>query len=198
MNAESVGEEFLRSILYRFRMYKTLGDRALAQLDDENIAWSPGAESNSIRITVKHLHGNMMSRWTDFLTTDGEKPTRERDAEFEDTVVNHQGLIAKWNEGWACLFAAVEPLRPGDLLKAVSIRTQPLSVIDALNRQIGHIAYHVGQIVWLAKHRKGADWQTLSIPRGQSKQLSATGEKDADYHRAALSTEQDEGGKSTS
>lgn len=184
MDPNPIGEEFLKSSLYRFRMYKALGNRALAQLSESDMAWSPDAESNSVRITVKHLHGNMLSRWTDFLTADGEKPTRDRDGEFEDAPLDGASAMADWEEGWACLFRAVEPLTPDDLLKRVTIRTEQLSVLDALHRQLGHIAYHVGEIVWLAKHRKGAAWQTLSIPRGRSRQFSSTGERGADYRGA--------------
>jgi hypothetical protein len=155
--------------LYRFRAAKELGDKALAQLSDDDLRWRPDTESNSIAVVIQHLHGNMMSRWTDFLTTDGEKPTRNRDAEFiEPERVERADLMQKWDEGWACLLSAIESLRPGDLLREVRIRGQELTAVDAILRQLSHVPYHIGQIVYLARMRRGADWKTLSIPRGGS------------------------------
>ncbi len=166
----TLGTAYLESALFRFRGAKELGDKALAQLAVEDMVWSPSPESNSIAVIIQHLHGNMMSRWTDFLTTDGDKPTRNRDGEFvEPGSVTREAILAKWEDGWDCLFHAIESLRPEDLLQDVTIRGQKLSAMDAINRQVAHVPYHVGQIVYLARMRKGGDWHTLSIARGQSK-----------------------------
>jgi len=166
----TIGEIYLDSALYRFRGTKTLGDKTIAQLDAADLAWVPGEESNSIAVIIQHLHGNMMSRWTDFLTSDGDKPWRDRDGEFvEPESVDRDALLQKWELGWACLFEAVEALAADDLLREVVIRGEKMNALDAINRQIAHTAYHVGQIVYLARARKGTAWQTLSIARGQSK-----------------------------
>lgn len=159
---------YLDSVLKRFENLKELGDGALAQLDDEDVRFAPDPEVNSIGVTVQHLHGNMLSRWTDFLTTDGDKPTRDRDGEFEDRSLDAAGAVALWEEGWACTLGALRALGPEDLLKTVTIRGMPLEVLDAIHRQIAHYGYHVGQMVQLAKWRRGASWKTLSIARGQS------------------------------
>jgi hypothetical protein len=126
-------------------------------------------------VLVKHLHGNMMSRWTDFLTSDGEKPWRDRDGEFEPDTLRRSQLMKRWDEGWACLFDALSKLRPKDLGKPVTVRGSEISALDAILRQLSHYASHVGQIVFLAKQLRGADWRTLSIPRGQSKSYSPKG-----------------------
>lgn len=166
----TLAETYLDSALFRFRGTKSLGDKALAQLDNADLAWIPGSESNSIAVIIQHLHGNMMSRWTDFLTTDGDKPWRDRDGEFvEPSELNRDALLQKWELGWACLLEAIESLEPNDLTRDVSIRGEKMSALDAINRQIAHVAYHVGQIVYLARMRKGSAWQTLSIARGESK-----------------------------
>ena len=166
-----VGSLFLDSALHRFRSTKELGDKALAQLADADFLWRPGEESNSIAVIIQHLHGNMQSRWTDFLSTDGEKPWRERDAEFtEPATADRDRLIALWEEGWTCLLSAIARLVPEDLTLDIVVRAQSLSVLDAINRQLTHYAYHVGQIVYLARVRKGDAWNTLSIARGASKQ----------------------------
>ncbi|MCC6797922.1 MAG: DUF1572 family protein [Candidatus Hydrogenedentes bacterium] len=171
----NVGETYLESALFRFRGAKSLGDKALAQLDDSDLAWVPGSESNSIAVIIQHLHGNMMSRWTEFLTSDGDKPWRDRDGEFiEPGTVDRDVLLQKWELGWACLLEAIESLKPDDLLSEVSIRGEKMSALDAINRQIAHVSYHVGQIVYLARMRKGAVWQTLSIARGESKNYKAS------------------------
>lgn len=166
----TIREIYLDSALFRFRGTKSLGDKAIAQLDDADLAWIPGEESNSIAVIIQHLHGNMMSRWTDFLTSDGDKPWRDRDGEFvEPEAVDRDALLQKWEMGWACLLEAVESLMPDDLLRDVSIRGEKMNALDAINRQIAHTAYHVGQIVYLARMCTGGAWQTLSIARGQSK-----------------------------
>jgi hypothetical protein len=163
-----LAEDYLDSMLKRFENIKELGDGALAQLDDADVAFALDPESNSIAVTVQHLHGNMLSRWTDFLTTDGDKPDRDRDGEFEERGRRKDETISLWEAGWACTFQTLRALGPGDLQKIVTIRGMPLVVIDAISRQIAHYAYHVGQIVQIAKHRRGAHWKTLSIARGQS------------------------------
>ncbi|MBX7255908.1 MAG: DUF1572 family protein [Candidatus Hydrogenedentes bacterium] len=171
MDSNTLGAAYLESIVYRFEGAKELGDKALAQTSDDDLTWRPDEESNSIAVIVQHLHGNMLSRWTDFLTTDGEKPTRNRDGEFvEPESATRSAILAKWEQGWACMLSTLRALKPDDLLKDVTIRGQKLTVLDAIQRQLAHVPYHVGQIVYLARMRKGAEWQTLSIARGQSGQ----------------------------
>lgn len=145
-----------------------LGEKAMQQVDDAALVWQYNAESNSIAIIVQHLWGNMRSRWTDFLASDGEKPWREREAEFESVISSRTELMEKWNEGWACLFAALHALQPEDLEKTVYIRNMGHSVVEAINRQLAHYAYHVGQIVYIARMMSGSGWQSLSIPKGGS------------------------------
>jgi hypothetical protein len=159
-----------------FRQYKRLGDRAMAQCPDEGLFVMLDAESNSIAIIVKHMAGNMRSRWRDFLTTDGEKPDRNRDTEFEAPPKTRAELMAMWEGGWKYVFDALAPLTEADLARTVMIRSEPHSVMQAINRQVAHYAHHVGQIVFLAKHfatKAGKKWETLSVPRGQSKQVTA-------------------------
>lgn len=165
---DTCGSAFLDHALKRFENVKELGDRAIAQLEEEEFHFSLDAESNAIAIQIQHLHGNMMSRWTDFLSSDGEKEWRRRDVEFEAQALDAGALKARWEEGWKCLFAAMRSLAPEDLLRNVYIRAEPLLVLDAILRQLAHVNYHVGQIVQLAKHLRGPEWQTLSIARGQS------------------------------
>jgi uncharacterized protein DUF1572 len=159
-----------------FRHYKKLGDRAMAQCPDEGLFVMLDAESNSIAIIVKHMAGNMRSRWRDFLTTDGEKPDRNRDTEFEAPPKTRAELTEMWEGGWKYLFEALKALTDADLTKTVTIRSSPHSVMQAINRQVAHYAHHVGQIVLLAKHfatKAGKKWETLSVPRGQSTQFTA-------------------------
>jgi Protein of unknown function (DUF1572) len=163
---ERLREEFLRSARSRFAELKALGDAALARMDEADLRFTPDPESNSVAVIVQHVAGNMMSRWTEFLTTDGEKPDRNRDAEFvlaEGST--KEKLIALWEKGWARLFEAVGALTVTDLDRRVSIRGQPLSVVDAVQRQLTHYGQHVGQIVYIAKHRRWRSWESLSIPR---------------------------------
>ena len=153
--------------LFTLRWYKDLAERALAQLDEAELHWAPDAEANSVAIVVKHLAGNMVSRWTDFLTADGEKPDRNRDDEFIDTIGTRAELMAAWENGWQCVFDALEPLSDRDLERVVRIRGRDHTVRQAIVRQLTHYAYHVGQIVYLARMRKGAEgWTSLSIARG--------------------------------
>ena len=166
---EALAAHFLEDALAVFRKYKRLGEDAMAQLDDAEFFAQIDAEANSVAVIVKHLAGNMRSRWTDFLTTDGEKPDRERDAEFEIEAGATRAEVSEWWEaGWRCVFEAVEPLHSSDLARTVLIRGEPHRVVKAINRQLTHYAYHVGQIVLLAKHFKSEQWQSLSIPRGRS------------------------------
>ncbi len=155
------------------RHYKHLGERAIAQAPDEALTIALDAESNSIAIIVKHLYGNMRSRWTDFLTTDGEKPDRNRDTEFESPAATRDELIAQWEAGWKYLFDALAALTDADLGRKVLIRSEPHSVMQAINRQVAHYSYHVGQIVFLAKHFASANWTTLTVPRGKSAEVTA-------------------------
>jgi hypothetical protein len=159
-------EHYLEETIRQLRKLKDLADKAMAQIRDEDWFTTLDEEANSIAVIVKHMAGNMRSRWTDFLTSDGEKPDRRRDLEFEIEVRDaKESLLKRWEIGWRCLFDALTPLKPEDLGKTVLIRGEPHSVMQAINRQLSHYAYHVGQIVFLAKHFAGARWQTLSVPR---------------------------------
>jgi len=161
-----IAEAWLADALLQFRKYKDLGDAALAQVGDADFFRTIDPESNSVALVVN----NMRSRWTDFLTTDGEKPDRHRDSEFEREAADSRGsLLARWEDGWARTFAAIEPLREADLLTEVRIRGQAHTVMQAVHRQLTHYAYHIGQIVFLAKHFAGGRWTSLSIPKGRSK-----------------------------
>ncbi len=174
----ALAQHYLENALATFRGYKTLAEKAFQQLTDVDLFRTIDEESNSIAIIMKHMSGNMISRWTDFLTTDGEKPTRNRDGEFVmEPADTKDKLFAQWEKGWNCLFSALEALKPADLCKQVTIRGAPLSVLEAINRQLTHKAYHVGQIVLLAKHFKSSAWKSLSIPRGQSATYRAAVEK---------------------
>jgi uncharacterized damage-inducible protein DinB len=167
---------YLKDSTDLFRYYKKLGERAMAQCPDEALFTTLDTESNSIAIIVKHMAGNMRSRWTDFLTTDGEKPDRNRDTEFEEPPKTRGELMEMWESGWKFVFDALEPLTDEDLARTVTIRNEPHSVMQAINRQVAHYTHHVGQILFLAKHltvKSWGKWQSLSVPRGQSKQFSA-------------------------
>src|SRR2546425_1550082 len=171
---------YVKDSIDLFRYYKKLGERAMAQCSDEGLAATIDAESNSIAVIVKHMAGNMRSRWTDFLTSDGEKPDRNRDTEFEDAPKTRAALVELWERGWKYLFDALEPLTDKDLVRKITIRTEPHSVMQAINRQIAHYSYHVGQIVYLARHFAGAKWQTLTIPKRKSGEFNkqvAAGER---------------------
>ncbi len=155
-----------------FRYYKNLAERALAQVADDQLFYAQDEECNSIAIIVKHMAGNMRSRWTDFLTTDGEKPSRNRDTEFEGPPKDRQQLMRTWEEGWTCLFNALASLDDSHLSQRVLIRGEAHSVLQAMNRQLCHYAYHVGQIVMLAKQRRKGDWISLTVPRGKSAEFN--------------------------
>jgi hypothetical protein len=159
-------ENYLESIRQQFQYNKTLGERTMAQLDDSQLFWQYNPESNSVGIIVKHLWGNMLSRWTDFLTSDGEKPWREREAEFDVDIKTRTELMEKWAAGWACVFAALDRINEENITSIIYIRNTGHTVTEALNRQLAHYAYHVGQMVYLGRMQRGAAWQSLSIPRG--------------------------------
>ena len=164
----NIATELLSSWIKRFKEYKTLGDKTFTQLTDEEMHHQPNDASNSIAIIIQHMNGNMLSRWTNFLTEDGEKEWRKRDEEFEVHPVSKEKLLTLWEEGWKVFLDTLESLQEDDLLKTVTIRTQALLVIDAINRQLAHYSYHVGQIVYIGRWLKDKDWQSLSIPKGNS------------------------------
>jgi Protein of unknown function (DUF1572) len=169
----SLAKHYLDDALTSFRDYKALAEKAFAQLKDEEFFLALDEEANSIGVIIKHMSGNMRSRWTDFLSSDGEKQDRNRDAEFMLTDdVSRDGLMEQWEEGWSRVFGAIEPLQPEDLGRKVLIRGEEHSVIEAVNRQLTHYAYHTGQIVFLAKHIRSADWKSLSIPRNRSAEFN--------------------------
>jgi hypothetical protein len=171
---QSLAQHYLDDALQTFRDQKRLAERAFEQISDEDFFATLDVESNSIAVIIKHIAGNMLSRWTDFLTTDGEKPERNRDIEFVMLPgTTKDDMIAYWDRGWKCVFDAVEPLKPEDLMRTITIRGQDHTVLQAINRQIAHYAYHVGQIVYLSKHFKASEWQSLSIPRNRSAEFNA-------------------------
>lgn len=155
-----------------FHHYKKLADAAVAQVADADLTRTLDPEMNSIAIVMKHMAGNMLSRWTDFLSTDGEKPNRNRDGEFENPPATRSELLAFWERGWDCLFHALDPLTEADMGRTVTIRGEAHSVTQAINRQVAHLSYHTGQIVMLAKHFQSANWKSLSIPRHQSQRFN--------------------------
>jgi hypothetical protein len=163
---------YLEDSLALFRHYKKLAERAMAQLTDQQLMTVLDEESNSIAIIVKHMTGNMRSRWTDFLTSDGEKTDRQRDTEFVDPPQSREALFAAWEEGWNCMFRTLESLTEADLCRAVTIRGEAHSVMQAINRQTAHYAYHCGQIVLLAKHLNHGGWKALTVPRGGSQEFN--------------------------
>ncbi len=164
---------YIEDSLAVFRYYKSLAERAMQQVRDEDLFATLDAEANSIAIVVKHMAGNMRSRWTDFLTTDGEKPDRDRDSEFVAPPATRAALLALWEEGWSRLLGAIEPLTDADLQRTVTIRGEAHSVMQAINRQVAHLSYHVGQIVLLAKHFAGDRWQSLTVPRNKSAEFNS-------------------------
>jgi len=164
---------YLQSAKRQFNLYKHLGDKAIGQLSTDGLFWQPDEDSNSIAIIIRHMHGNMLSRWTDFMTTDGEKESRNRDAEFENSEPNPELLKQQWEEGWKCLFDALDSITDNDLEHLIYIRNDGLTVLEAINRQIAHYSYHVGQIVFIAKMVARKDWQTLSIAKNASNEYNA-------------------------
>ena len=161
-------ESYLSSITKQFEYYKSLGDKTFDQLSFDEMLWQSDADSNSVSILVKHIVGNMLSRWTNFLTEDGEKAWRNRDDEFISDFASKEEIIAAWESGWFCLFKAIKPLKPEDLESIIYIRNGGHTVTEAINRQLAHYTYHIGQIVFLGKLLKGGDWKSLSIPKGDS------------------------------
>ncbi len=169
MSADLLAERYLSDVILEFNKMKQLAEKAITQVEDRELFEILDPESNSIAIVMKHMSGNMRSRWTDFLTSDGEKPDRNRDDEFIISVgTTRQSILEAWEDGWNRVFAAIRSLKPQDLLEKVYIRGEAHAVIEAINRQLIHYAYHVGQIVFLAKHMRSSKWKSLSIPRGQS------------------------------
>jgi uncharacterized damage-inducible protein DinB len=174
--AHRLTTSYIKDSVDLFRYYKGLAERAIQQCSDDALFSALDAESNSIAIIVKHMLGNMSSRWTDFLTTDGEKPDRNRDSEFEEPPKNRDELIEMWKSGWKILFDALDQLSEADLARTITIRTEPHSVMQAINRQVAHYCYHVGQIVFLAKHFTAAsagNWTSLTVPRNTSAQFNS-------------------------
>lgn len=170
---------YLEDSIALFQFYKKMAERAMEQVTDEQLFATLDEEMNSIAIIVKHMTGNMRSRWTDFMTSDGEKPDRNRDMEFVEPPATREELLKRWNEGWDSVFHALDPLTDSDLERKVTIRGEPHSVMQAINRQIAHYAYHCGQMVFLAKHFKASEWKSLSVPRNRS----------AEFNRRVLSGE---------
>ncbi|HET6862272.1 MAG TPA: DUF1572 family protein [Pyrinomonadaceae bacterium] len=168
MASDDVVKDYLSDSIAMFRSYKKMVDNAIIQVNDDELFATIDEESNSIAIVMKHLAGNMLSRWTDFLTTDGEKPTRNRDMEFVLESKNKGELLDYWERGWRCVFDALEPLQLEDFEKTVTIRGEEHTIVKAINRQLSHYAYHIGQIVFLAKHFRSSEWKSLSIPKNKS------------------------------
>jgi uncharacterized damage-inducible protein DinB len=168
----SLSATFLSSYIKRLSSYKDLADKTFAQLNEADFHYQPNEASNSIAIIIQHMAGNMLSRFTNFLTEDGEKPWRQRDAEFEKQQLSKEELLQKWEDGWDCVLTAIKNLTEHDLLKTITIRSEVLTVMDALNRQMGHYPYHVGQIVFIGRMIRNNEWQSLSIPKGGSHQFN--------------------------
>jgi Protein of unknown function (DUF1572) len=169
----TIGKEFLQSAIRRLKYYKDLGDKTFEQLNDSDFHYKPNEESNSIAIIIQHMAGNMLSRWTNFLTEDGEKEWRQRDDEFEIHDYSKQHFIELWEKGWSSFLNAIEPLTKKELKQTITIRQEPLTVIDAINRQMAHYPYHIGQIIFIAKIIKNQSWKNLSIPKGNSQQYNS-------------------------
>lgn len=171
--AQQLTTSYTKDAIDLFRYYKRLADNAIAQCPDDRLSAEIDPESNSIAIIMKHLAGNMRSRWTDFLTTDGEKPDLHRDSEFEAPAKTRAELLAMWEGAWRLLFDALTPLTDDDLARTITIRTEPHSAMQAINRQVAHYSYHIGQIVYLARHFAGSQWKTLTIPKNKSQEFDA-------------------------
>jgi hypothetical protein len=164
--------QYLESAKKEFGYYKLLGEKTFSQLTDEQLFIEANSESNSIATIVKHLRGNILSRWTDFLTTDGEKEWRKRDEEFENDISTREELLQKWQEGWSCLFKALDSISDDDLSRVIYIRNQGHTILEAINRQLSHYPYHIGQIVFIGKMVSDKNWNSLSIPKGGSKEYN--------------------------
>ena len=164
----SLGKEYLETVIRRVRYYRHLAEQTFDQLEDKDFHFQPSSESNSIALIIQHISGNMLSRWTNFLTEDGEKEWRHRDNEFIIHEYSKTQLMELWNEGWECFINSLESLKEEDLLKTVTIRQEPLTVVDAINRQLAHYPHHIGQILYVGKLIKNENWKNLSIPKGKS------------------------------
>lgn len=169
---QSIEQHFLETTIAEFLKYKAMADKSISRLSEDELHWQPNSVSNSIAIIMKHMAGNMISRWTDFLTTDGEKPDRYRDREFEDEKESRKELIAAWEQGWKIFTDTMHSLKPEDMMATVYIRKEPHTVVKAFVRQLTHYGYHVGQIVYLAREIKGEQWESLSIPKGKSEEFN--------------------------
>jgi hypothetical protein len=161
----SLGKTYIDSVIKRMTTYKILGEKTFEQLDDKDFHYSPNEESNSIAIIVQHISGNMLSRWTNFLTEDGEKEWRQRDDEFEVHQFSKQQIVDLWNKGWQCMFTTLGSLTDEELMKTITIRDDAMPAVDAINRQLAHYPYHVGQIIYIGKILKNHDWKNLSVPK---------------------------------
>ena len=171
----SIGSEYLETVVRRLRYYKELGERTFSQLNNESdFHFQPNEESNRIAVIIQHMTGNMLSRWTNFLSEDGEKEWRQRDDEFTVHDYSRQRLLEIWEEGWKCFLDALESLKEDDLIKTIYIRQEKLTAIDAINRQLAHYPYHIGQIIYLGRMINDKAWQSLSIPRGKSQQYNSS------------------------
>lgn len=168
-----INAQYLESVKKQFLYYKTIADKAMAQLEPDQLSVALNENTNSIATIIKHLSGNMLSRWTDFLTTDGEKEGRNRDSEFEETIIDKETLLIIWEKGWTCLFDALQNLSPDQLSEIIYIRNEGHTVAEAINRQLAHYPYHVGQIVFYAKLLKNGEWISLSIPKNKSNDYNA-------------------------
>lgn len=168
----SLGQLYLESVIKRMYTYKVLGDRTFTQLEERDFYFTPDPSSNSIAVIIQHMNGNMLSRWTNFLTEDGEKEGRSRDQEFKPQSYDRAQLLELWEKGWTCLLETLRSLTEDDLLKTIHIRHEPLTAVDAINRQLAHYPHHVGQIVYIGKMIRKQDWQSLSIPKGQSEDFN--------------------------
>jgi hypothetical protein len=172
--SEAITNEYLNDAIGSFKAYKKLADRAIDQVTDQELFVTLDEEGNSIAVVMKHMAGNMLSRWTDFLTSDGEKPDRNRDMEFViEEGTTKEKVLAYWERGWQAVFAAIEPLQPQDFERTVNIRGEAHTIVQAINRQLTHYSYHVGQIVFLAKHFRSSQWKSLSVPRNRSSEFNA-------------------------
>jgi hypothetical protein len=171
---EAITNDYLKDAIGSFKAYKKLAEKAIDQVTDQELFVTLDEEGNSIAVVMKHMAGNMLSRWTDFLTSDGEKPDRNRDMEFViEEGTTKEAVLAYWERGWQAVFAAVEPLQPQDFERTVSIRGEAHTIVQAINRQLTHYSYHVGQIVFLAKHFRSSQWKSLSVPRNRSAEFNA-------------------------
>jgi uncharacterized damage-inducible protein DinB len=168
----AIEEQFLSSAIKRLEDYKLLAEKAIDRLSDDQLNWQPNETSNSIAIIIKHMHGNMLSRWTNFLTEDGEKEWRKRDEEFEEKDILKEQVLQWWNEGWLVCLTSLKSLLNEDLTKTITIRNEPLIVVDAINRQIAHYSYHIGQVIYVSKWLLDANWTSLSIPKRSSQQYN--------------------------